>query len=307
MGEGREAVRVLFPVIPERERVFCIDDAEQVVSPFAVAEGGLCSAFAVAARDFPDAVLGVVDRYTLGELDRHTLDLKMWPDRSRLVPYGGAGADGTGIFDYTEPLQVPMRFLRAFCGDFVLDAEFFGGYGMAVKPLYMALYSNSAPEKPILIFEKDMAGSTTAMYLVNDRAQLLRQIELACRSIMGHKWALGEMDVFSLGQLDPVPLWYFSQQAAAGMQLSTAAADAGIKIEPSMERAQAQLRIEGVGRLSMQAQIAAEDDFKRLSGLTSRRAPVLGELDGLTLGELSTRTLNMYVYGKIPAVITAGT
>lgn len=293
-----------FPLEGARQFQFCFEDHEAIQDDFVFQEETNFLKFPVITSEFPEAVLGVMDRYTLGELDAYTLDIRMWPDMSALIPAGGAGSGGLSIFAVTAPYLFLFPYLRQFSGKFELDTQFAGGYGLALGELFMRLQSNSAQPLPSLMFEKDVTASNIEMRLKNDALELLSYINIACRSILGHKWTLGEMDPYVLGELDPFPLWYFSEQAAAAMRMHVHSAEADVSVEPPLGRVVTALRIEGTD-IRRDATVIASGAAKRLSGLTSRRPATLGELDAYTLGELDTHTLNMYFYGKIPAVITA--
>lgn len=259
--------------------------------------------FPVQERSFSDAILGVMDPYTLGELSRFTLDMKMWPDQSGLVPQPMTDADEISIFALTLPYQFLFQYRNAFQGKLKLDMEFMGGYGLTVRQLYMALLSGF--ENPPLYLSKEVNGTSVRMRLKYSKPALDRWVELACKSILGKVWALGEMDLFALGKLDSMPLWAFSNQAAAVMNLHTGAARADRMTEPTLVQVQSMLCGATQSNLLRERELTGQGVSQRLSGLVSRRSPTLGELDQFTLGELDVHTLNVYLYDKIPAVVTA--
>lgn len=306
MADGAQSKIVRFPFdeLPH-SFPFALDDEPEILSQFSMTPEHYALEMPLGVREFEDAILGVVDPYTLENLDHFTLDLKMWPDMSGLVPSGHAGAGDLSIFAVTDPYFLFFMYRHKYFGIFELDSQFMGGYGWPLQALYMALHANSNQEKPALAFQKGVDGKDIYMYLDHRAVSLDLYIRLVCRSILGHEWTLGEMDPFALGELDDTPLWYYSEQAAAALRLITGSVDADVNQEPNLAPAEALLRIEGGGVLNRDATIFATNNSKCLSGLVSRRSALLGDIDDYMFDELDAHTLDMYFYGNIPAVVTA--
>lgn len=260
--------------------------------------------FPISQREFPAAILGVMDPYTLGELDNMTLDFKMWPDMSGLIPSGLPGADGLSIFDFTDPWYVSFPYESAIRGDMDLGIAFMGGYGLPLHKLKMFIRNSDRSRLTELIGEKFPDINKLVMHLSPTRPEMLNLIDLCCKSVLGKTWTLGDMDPFTLGYFDPIPLWQLTDQTASALQITTAASVIETNIEPEIRSVEKQLKIEGKQLLHSEVGTAATDISKRLSSMRSRRYALLGDMDTRTFDELDNLSLDMRFYGKIPAIVT---
>lgn len=256
-----------------------------------------------AQKNIESAILGVVDLYTLGELDDMSIDFRMWADRSGFVPDGSPGADGTSIFSYVDPLFFLFQFVNKYQGSFNVGDLFIDERGLVAKQIY--LYLKTHDRLAQLLTEKMIDGSTIAMLLKQDKITLESYLTLFCKSLLGHEWTLGEMDPLTLGYFDPQSLWSLSKQTASVLNLTTASAAVEGTLEPQLIHQNLILHVDSKPIAEQTSFVSATSVSKRLAGNGYRGLALLEDIDDFTFSELDTRILGMHFYKKTPAIVTA--
>lgn len=283
---------------------FTVDEPESVRElSFSVGRDSNILHFPVSEQKFYDAILGVMDPYTLGALDGMSLDFKMWPDMSGLLPDGLPGVDGTTIFDYTEPLLFWFQYLKQYTGVFNVGDLFVDERNMVAKQIYLYLRNEQKLTK--LLTEKVASASGVYMQLAAEKTRIVSDLLLYCKSILGKSWTLGEMDPFSLGDFDPLPLWQLSGQASSVLNIATSTVTAETSVEPTPINVSIALQNTSKPSAQEETLVNAVGVRKRLTSSGYRRLATLGDIDDLAFETLDTRILGMYFYGKTPAIVTA--
>lgn len=293
-----------FVVEPAKHIPFTFEEQDEVRElVFSMGRDSTALHFPVSQATFSDAILGVMDPYTLGELDDMSLDFKMWPDMSGLVPDGLPGADGVSIFAFTEPLMFLFQHLKQYTGLFNVGDLFIDERNMVAKKIYLYLRNEQKLAK--LSTEKVANATDVYMQLKAERASLVSDLVLYCKSLFGKNWTLGEMDPFTLGDFDPLPLWQLSGYVSSALNIMTSMVDAETTVEPNPLDAVAVIQTATKATVQGEAFVNATGINKRITGSGYRRQATLGDMDDFTFETLDARILGMYFYGKTPAIVTA--
>lgn len=297
---------LLLPFLAERaqEFPFTFDELGAVRDLlFSMGQNSNVITFPLAQKNIEDAILGVTDPYTLGELDDMSVNFKMWADQSGLVPDGLPGADGASIFSFVEPLFFLFQFINKYQGTFNVGDLFIDERGLVAQQIYLCLKAHAKLAQ--LASEKTVEGSAISMWLKHNKTALESCLTLLCKPLFGREWTLGEMDLLTLASFDPQTLLQLSRQAASILNLAVSSTVAEESLEPDAVKQNIVLRADSKPVAGQESFASAVGVSKRLSSSGYRGLALLGDIDDFALGDVDTRILGMHFYKKTPAIITA--
>lgn len=269
----------------------------------AVDRGNNFVPFTVVPRGMSDAVLGLLDPYTLGALDGKLIDFQMWDNRFELVPEGLPGADGNNIFLFSCPVCAPFDYREQLMFPFEVGKNFMWNYWVP-KRARLYIRNSDRTALPALQSEIEAAMLRTAMYLKHNNPELLTDLVLYCKSVLGARLSLSEMDPFDLGAYDPLPMWRITNQAATALTVQASKADAVADVYSGASNTGFTICAGSHAAASQEIEIETKGITNTLISMRARRDVMLGDIDSYAFTKLDAKVLGMHCYGKTPAIVT---